>query len=53
MQLARSILFFVAAGSCEIAGGYLVWIWVRDGKSIWYAALGAVLLVFQKNYEPF
>lgn len=45
MQVAKSILFFLAAGLCEIAGGYLVWIWLRDGKSIWYAALGAVLLV--------
>lgn len=45
MQLTRSIFFFIAAGFCEIAGGYLVWIWLRDGKSIWYAVLGAVLLV--------
>lgn len=45
MELAKSLLFFVAAGLCEIGGGYLVWIWLREGKSIWYAALGAVLLV--------
>ena len=45
MQLAKSILYFIAAGFCEIGGGYLIWIWLREGKSIWYAALGAVLLV--------
>ncbi len=45
MQLAKSMLFFVAAGFCEIAGGYLIWRWLREGKSIWCAALGAALLV--------
>ncbi|MGB7070380.1 MAG: YnfA family protein [Pyrinomonadaceae bacterium] len=45
MELAKSILFFITAGLCEIAGGYLVWLWIREGRSIWYAALGAVLLV--------
>lgn len=45
MEIAKSILFFIAAGLCEIGGGYLVWLWLREGKSIWYAALGAVLLV--------
>lgn len=46
VEISKSILFFILAGFCEIAGGYLVWIWLREGKSIWYAALGAVLLVF-------
>lgn len=45
MELAKSILFFITAGLCEIAGGYLVWLWIREGRSIWYAVLGAVLLV--------
>lgn len=45
MELAKSILFFITAGLCEIAGGYFVWLWIREGRSIWYAALGAVLLV--------
>lgn len=45
MEIAKSVIFFVIAGLCEIAGGYLVWLWLREGKSIWYAALGAVLLV--------
>ncbi len=45
MEITKSILYFVGAGLCEIGGGYLVWLWLREGKSIWYAALGAVLLV--------
>lgn len=45
MGITKSILFFLAAGLCEIGGGYLVWLWLRENKSIWYALSGAVLLV--------
>ena len=45
MAIAKSLLFFLAAGLCEIGGGYLVWLWLREGKSIWYAFCGALLLV--------
>ena len=45
MVIAKSLLFFLAAGLCEIGGGYLVWLWLRENKSIWYALGGAVLLV--------
>jgi small multidrug resistance family-3 protein len=45
MLIAKSIFYFVLAGLCEIGGGYLVWLWLREGKSIWLAAVGAVVLV--------
>jgi small multidrug resistance family-3 protein len=45
MVIAKSLFFFLVAGLCEIAGGYLVWLWLRENKSIWYALCGAVLLV--------
>lgn len=45
MLIAKSMLYFVLAGLCEIGGGYLVWLWLREGKSIWLAAVGAVVLV--------
>jgi small multidrug resistance family-3 protein len=32
-------------GLCEIGGGYLVWLWLREGKSVWLAVLGALVLV--------
>lgn len=38
-------MYFVAAGLCEIGGGYLVWLWLRENKPIWYAVIGAVILV--------
>src|SRR4030042_409463 len=41
----KSILYFIVAGLCEIGGGYLVWLWLREGKSIWVALAGAVVLI--------
>jgi small multidrug resistance family-3 protein len=45
MEIAKSLFYFVLAGLFEIGGGYLIWLWLREGKSIWYAALGAVILI--------
>lgn len=45
MQHLLSIFYFLLAGLCEIGGGYLVWLWLRDGKSVWYGALGAMILI--------
>jgi len=40
----KSIFYFLLAGLCEIGGGYLVWIWLREGKSSWCAIIGAIIL---------
>nr|WP_320160726.1 YnfA family protein [uncultured Methanoregula sp.] len=44
-MVLQSLLLFIAAGLCEIGGGYLIWLWVREGRGIEYAALGAIILV--------
>ncbi|OKH50276.1 hypothetical protein NIES2101_19815 [Calothrix sp. HK-06] len=44
MQLMNSLLYFVLAGLCEIGGGYLVWLWLREGKSAWLGLVGSILL---------
>jgi len=36
-------LFFVAA-IMEISGGYLVWLWIKEKKTIALALLGAIIL---------
>jgi small multidrug resistance family-3 protein len=41
----KSIFYFVLSGVFEIGGGYLVWLWLREGKPAWYAFVGAVVLV--------
>ncbi len=43
--LARSIALFVAAGLAEVGGGYLVWRWLREGRSVFVGLLGGVLLL--------
>lgn len=45
MLILKSILIFVLAGLCEIGGGYMVWQWLRQGKSLWYGIVGAVILI--------
>ena len=40
-----STFLFILAGLFEIGGGYLIWIWLREGKGIEFAVLGAILLV--------
>ena len=40
-----SLALFVLAGLCEIGGGYLVWLWLREGRSVLLGVLGAALLV--------
>lgn len=42
--IAKSLLLFVAAGICEIGGGYLVWLWLREGRGVVLGALGGLVL---------
>src|SRR3989338_4251507 len=42
--VAGSLALFVAAGLCEIGGGYLVWQWIREGKPLWVALIGGIVL---------
>jgi small multidrug resistance family-3 protein len=45
--ILSTLLFFFLAGLCEIGGGYLVWLWLRDGMG-WYLGLlgGFVLFLY-------
>lgn len=45
MEIAKSLFYFVLAGLCEIGGGYLVWLWLREKRSAWFALIGATVLV--------
>lgn len=43
--IAVSIALFVAAGVCEIGGGWLVWKWRRDGWHWGFFILGSLILI--------
>lgn len=44
LEILRSIMLFLAAGLCEIGGGYLVWLWLRDRRSVVIGVLGGFIL---------
>lgn len=45
MQIFQSIFLFVAAGLAEIAGGYMVWMWLRKNEPILWGIIGGAVLV--------
>ncbi len=44
LTILQSLFFFILAGFCEIGGGYLIWQWLRQGKSAWLGLAGAIIL---------
>jgi small multidrug resistance family-3 protein len=46
MVITKSLFYFILAALCEIGGGYLVWLWLRENKSLWLALVEAVVLIF-------
>ena len=53
--IGKSMALFVLAGLCEIGGGYLVWQWYRNGRSLIFGLLGgAVLFLYGviPTYQP-
>lgn len=45
MDIIRSLSLFILAGLCEIGGGYLIWLWLKEGKPLWYGLVGGLILV--------
>ncbi len=43
-EILYSIFFFFIAGLCEIGGGYLVWLWLRESYSWIFGAYGGFVL---------
>lgn len=44
MFTLKSVLIFILAGIAEIGGGYLVWLWLKQGKPWWVGLLGGGIL---------
>ena len=56
-NIFQSVLLFVTAGLCEIGGGYLVWLWLREDMGFVIGAIGGFVLflygivpTFQKTH---
>ncbi len=45
MEIIKSVFYFIVAGIFEIGGGYLIWLYVREGKSFLYGIIGAIVLI--------
>ncbi|MDI3464858.1 MAG: Protein of unknown function UPF0060 [Nitrospira sp.] len=45
MSVLSSLGLFVLAGLCEIGGGYLIWLALRENRHWTYAAISAVVIV--------
>jgi small multidrug resistance family-3 protein len=44
MEIVKSAFIFILAGLCEIGGGYLIWLWLKSGKPLWYGLIGGLIL---------
>ncbi|MBN2909599.1 YnfA family protein [Polycladomyces sp. WAk] len=42
-MIQAAILFFLA-GLAEIGGGYLIWLWLREGKPFYWGMVGGLTL---------
>lgn len=47
----HSVLLFLIAGLCEIGGGYLVWMWLRDDMS-WLLGMAGGFVLFLYGIVP-
>lgn len=45
LNVLKSIGYFLLAGLFEIGGGYLIWLWLREGKNILFGIAGAAVLI--------
>ncbi|KAB7707275.1 YnfA family protein [Bacillus aerolatus] len=42
--MVMAIVLFLFAGLAEIGGGYLIWLWLREGKPIYLGVFGGIAL---------
>ncbi|MDR1976989.1 MAG: YnfA family protein [Campylobacteraceae bacterium] len=45
-MVTKSLLVFFFAGVCEIGGGYLIWLWLREDRHWSVGLLGGCILAF-------
>lgn len=45
METLKSLFFFILAGLCEIGGGYLIWLYIKNDRSPILFLIGAIILI--------
>ena len=45
MDILKTVMLFVVAGLAEIGGGYLIWLWLRESKSVAFGIVGGIILI--------
>ena len=43
-HVAISVFLFLMAGICEIAGGWLIWQWFREGRAVAWGIVGGLVM---------
>ncbi len=41
----RTAILFLIIGLFELGGCYMIWLWLREQREVWYAVVGAILLI--------
>lgn len=41
----RTAILFLIIGLFELGGCYMIWLWIREQREVWYAVVGAILLI--------
>lgn len=44
MIFLKTFFIFIVAALCEIGGGYLIWLWIKEQKPLWYGIVGGIIL---------
>jgi len=48
-----AIIVFIFAGIAEIGGGYMIWLWLREGRSYYWGIGGAFTLALYRVIATF
>lgn len=43
-MIFNAVILFILAGLAEIGGGYLIWIWLREGKPVYFGIAGGLII---------
>lgn len=45
IKIFQAFILFILAGLAEIGGGYMIWLWLREDKPLYFGVIGGIVLV--------